>query len=91
MTVQRIIGSETIGNAVAIGPDAGQLSDSGVKIGAANGPVLFANLPVSPTVGLMYVVTDATTETWGASATQGGGAYTVLVWWNGANWRVAGK
>lgn len=91
MTVQRIDAAGTAGNAVAIGTEPGQITDSGVPVGSSAGPVLFASLPASPYVGQMYTVTDATTETWGAAATQGGGAYNVLLRWNGAAWTVVGK
>jgi hypothetical protein len=50
----------------------------------------FANLPASPVAGMMATVTDSTTTTWGATIT-GTGANTVLAFYNGSNWTVAGK
>ena len=50
----------------------------------------FANLPSIPTVGMLYLVTDSTTTTWGATVA-GGGANTVLVWFNGSVWTVTAK
>lgn len=49
----------------------------------------FAALPVSPTLGALAVITDSNTNAWGA-AIAGGGSITVLAWWNGAAWKVAG-
>lgn len=50
----------------------------------------FATLPAIPALGMFGVVTDSNTNTWGASVA-GGGADTVLVWYNGTNWTVYGK
>jgi len=49
----------------------------------------FAELPLSPTQGVTMVVTDSTTNTWGA-VVAGGGTFTVLAWWTGSAWRVIG-
>ena len=50
----------------------------------------FASLPASPVLGMLYVVTDSTTATWGATIA-GSGTNKVLAWYNGANhWTVAG-
>jgi hypothetical protein len=51
--------------------------------------VIFASLP-SPILGMVQVVTDSTTTTWGAIIS-GGGANPVLAWYNGTNWTVVGK
>ena len=48
-----------------------------------------ARLPAAPVVGQIASVTDSTTATWGATVA-GGGANTVLAWWNGTNWTVIG-
>jgi hypothetical protein len=53
-------------------------------------PVLFANLP-TPVPGMLQVVTDSTTNVWGAAVTIGGGLLTVTVHWNGTAWTVAAK
>lgn len=50
----------------------------------------FANLPASPITGMMATVTDSNTTTWGATIA-GGGANTVLAFWNGSAWTVAAK
>lgn len=53
-------------------------------------PVTFAGLPSTPTAGTILAITDSNTAVWGAAAA-GGGANTVLVWWNGASWTVFAK
>lgn len=50
----------------------------------------FANLPASPVVGMQATVTDSNTTTWGATIA-GGGANTVLAFYNGTAWTVAAK
>lgn len=52
--------------------------------------VLFAGLPASPILGMMYTVTDSNTAVWG-SAIAGLGGNSVLARWNGSNWTVVGK
>ncbi len=52
--------------------------------------VAFASLP-APVKGMVAMVTDATTNVWGAVVAGGGGANNVLVVYNGANWTVIGK
>lgn len=52
-------------------------------------PILVANLPNKPVIGMSIPVTDSTTVTWGATVT-GGGTHNVLAFWNGANWTVMG-
>ena len=57
-----------------------------------NGPAesyTFATLPVQTAPGKVYVVTDSTVAAWGA-VIAGGGANTVLAWWNGTAWTVVG-
>lgn len=49
----------------------------------------FASLPTAA-VTMLAVVTDSNTTIWGATIA-GGGANTVLAFYNGANWTVAGK
>jgi hypothetical protein len=49
----------------------------------------FADLPQAPTVGATMVVTDSNIATWGG-VVAGGGANTVLAWWNGTAWKVIG-
>lgn len=46
-----------------------------------------ANLPASPVAGTRATVTDATTTVLGTTVV-GGGANTVAVWYNGANWTI---
>jgi hypothetical protein len=53
-------------------------------------PVTFANLPASPTQGMIGCVTDSTVTAWG-STVAGGGANQALVWYNGARWTVIGQ
>jgi hypothetical protein len=54
-----------------------------------NAAVTVAALPAAPTLGMVRVVSDATTPAAG-SAPVGGGAAKALVWYNGAAWRVVG-
>lgn len=51
--------------------------------------VTFANLPASPTLGMIRVVSDGTATQVGAAA-NGGGSAKVLVWYNGTAWRIIG-
>lgn len=51
--------------------------------------VTFANLPATPALGMIRMVTDATQTTVGQVA-NGGGSAKVLVWYNGTAWRVLG-
>lgn len=53
-------------------------------------PVVFADLPASPTEGQVAAVTDSNTNTWGATIA-GGGANNVLGFFNGTNWTVFAK
>jgi len=52
--------------------------------------VAFADLPAAPVTGMVAVVTNSNTVTWGATIA-GGGANIVLAFYNGTNWTVAGK
>jgi hypothetical protein len=54
-----------------------------------NQAVAFANLPASPTLGMIRVVNNAT-ETVVGKAANGGGTAKVLVWYNGTAWRIIG-
>lgn len=54
-----------------------------------NQAVAFADLPASPTLGMIRVVNNATETTVGAAA-DGGGTAKVLVWYNGTAWRIMG-
>ena len=49
----------------------------------------FAALPASPVLGMVTVVNNSTTATWGATIA-GGGGNTVLAWYNGVHWTVIG-
>ena len=56
-------------------------------------PVLFANLPASPALGMIACVTDSTVvANPGAfgSVVTGGGSNTELIWFNGVDWTVVG-
>lgn len=50
----------------------------------------YATLPTGK-VGMVVYISDATTNTWGANITAGGGSDKVLAWFNSANWTVVGK
>lgn len=52
--------------------------------------ILFANLPASPTAGMVRTITDSNTIVWGATIA-GGGANTVLAFYDGTNWTVFAK
>lgn len=65
------------------------LSSLVVEVNGAD-PVTFAHLPSAPIVGQFAIVSDSTTNTWGAAVTVGGGGFQVLVWWNGTNFTVIG-
>ena len=54
-----------------------------------NQAVAFADLPASPTLGMVRVVNNATETTVGDEA-DGGGSAKVLVWYNGTEWRIIG-
>lgn len=51
--------------------------------------VTVATLPSSPTLGMIRVVSDATSPAAGSAPT-GGGSAKALCWYNGAAWRVIG-
>lgn len=51
-------------------------------------PVAFGSLPSDPKVGMLRVVTDSNTATWGATVAPLG-ANKVLAFYNGTNWTVA--
>lgn len=51
---------------------------------------LFASVPNPATEGMLFAVTDSTTNTWGA-VIAGGGANHVLAFFNGTAWTVAAK
>lgn len=65
------------------------LSSLVVEVNGAD-PVTFAKLPVNPTLGARAIVSDSTTNVWGA-VIAGGGANQVLAFFNGASWTVLGK
>jgi hypothetical protein len=52
--------------------------------------LLFVNLPQSPTLGQLAVITDGSSATWGANLT-GSSNNSVLAQWNGSHWTVVGK
>lgn len=53
-------------------------------------PVTYANRPATPAIGMQVTITDSSTAVWGATIA-GGGGNTVLAFYDGANWTVAGK
>lgn len=72
---------------------AGYVDISGVELRpqtqlTAGASFAFADLP-TPSLGMMAVVSDSNTVTWGATIA-GGGANAVLAWYNGTNWTVIG-
>jgi len=75
----------------ADGASSAELNNSGFNISGMFkvGSYQFANLPTAA-VGMMAVVTNSNTVTWGATIA-GGGANAVLAFYNGTNWTVAGK
>lgn len=54
-----------------------------------NGSSTVANLPASPTRGMVRVVTDANGPVVG-TVVAGGGSASAMVWYNGTAWRVIG-
>lgn len=52
-------------------------------------PVAFASLPASPAFGMIAAVNDANHHSWGDSIS-GGSGDSVIVWYDGADWRVMG-
>jgi hypothetical protein len=53
-------------------------------------PVAFADLPASPTAGMIAAITDSDSISWGDVVT-GGGGDVATVNYDGANWRVMGR
>jgi hypothetical protein len=58
-------------------------------IGFQHTPVAFANLTPTPQAGMVACVNDSTVNSWG-SVIAGGGTHTVLAFYDGTNWIVAG-
>jgi len=52
-------------------------------------PKTFAQLPASPTTGMLARITNSTTAAWDG-VVAGGGANDVLAWFRAGNWRVIG-
>lgn len=52
-------------------------------------PLTFATLPTDATAGTQAYITDGSVTGWGAAAA-GGGTTAMLVWYNGATWKVLG-
>lgn len=84
---------------VAIFNDGGALQINGPNafmrfdgVGGAGelSPVLFGDLPASPSEGMYANITDGSTNVWGATVS-GSGSNKVLVRFNGTNWTVVGK
>ena len=55
--------------------------------GFALTPVVFAELPATPGVGMLACVSDSTVTAWGG-VIAGGGSNTVLAFYNGTDWVV---
>lgn len=53
-------------------------------------PLTFSTLP-TPVFGMVRVISDANTTTWGANVTSGGGTDKIAVFYNNTNWTVFGK
>lgn len=75
-------------NVGALGGDlSGTLPNPSLLIRSVN----FSGLPSAAlSKGRVYIVNDATTATWRASVTAGGGANVVMAWSDGTNWLVMG-
>ena len=63
--------------------------DGSSNYGGVQGPtpVTFANLPATPSEGMIFPVTNSNTATWGATITTTG-AFHVLAYYDGSNWTV---
>jgi hypothetical protein len=59
-------------------------------IGYALTPVVFADLPVTPAPGMICCISDSNTVALGSVISIGGGASTVLAFYNGSAWTVCG-
>jgi hypothetical protein len=55
------------------------------SVGTVNRPTPLASIPA--VVGMIACISDSTVNTWGA-VIAGDGPYTVLGFFNGANWKV---
>lgn len=77
----------TFKNGTIFGPGTDAPGIGNIALGTGQ---TFASLPASPTKGMIAVVTNSSVATWGATAT-GGGALSVLTWYNGTNWTVIGS
>ena len=85
MRADALVNTELL-TAQAIGALAEHIGNS---TGYALTPVAFANLPMSPAAGMLACVNDSTVNTWGAVVV-GSGTETVLAFYNGTHWTVAG-
>jgi hypothetical protein len=62
-------------------------------VGREKCPTTYANLPTVSSImrGELATINDASTNTWGATVSSGGGSDIVLIQWNGSSWTVVGK
>jgi hypothetical protein len=79
-----------IGNQLLVAQSIFALAEHiGGATGAYMEPVPFDELPSPPRTGMISCVSDSTAAVPG-TAVSGGGTYTVLAWYVGAQWRVLG-
>jgi hypothetical protein len=53
-------------------------------------PTLFADLPITPIAGMVFCIGDSPVNAWGDLVTVGGAGFVVLIFYDGANWKVIG-
>lgn len=98
----RVLTQETSGGPVTVRQlDADDLSDgvTGTGFVVRNSEPTINALKIAPAtfgaltgpfaLGQLAVVSDSSVNTWGATVS-GGGAFSVLAWYNGTNWTVLG-
>lgn len=83
MRGDRIIQTQLL-MAQGFGALADQIANS---TGYAMTPVTFLELPTPPAAGMIACITDSGVTT---GVVTPGGFHTVLVWFNGTNWKVIG-
>ena len=72
-----------------------------ISAGGGGGTLVttFANLPASPTLGMIFTITDGISagcadnscSTWNTIVSAGGCSFVLLIWYDGVHWRLIGS